>query len=624
MSANCGGIEDGLGLSCKATLPAVTIFLLLLPASLPAIPLEELDPSRERKLRQLVISGNEHVGAAELQEAMSTKARPWYAVWQARPPFDPAVFASDLKRIVNLYRDKGYYETRVSHDLEVDEDENLVTAKVDIAEGEPIRVTRLTIRILDAPELRPELNAIVSKLPLAEGQIFVAEAYQQTEARLRGFFYDRGRARVEIGRRAEVILDTREARVSYELTAGPPAVFGATELTGLKDVTASVIRRELEYKPGEPFTGKALRETEKNLRQLDLFSQIRLAPQPNPADPTTVPIEIHLEEKPPREIRVGIGYGTEDQLRGQLRWRHNNWLGGARKLELGVKASLIARELDFQFLQPHFLGLNNRLLVKFGPQQFDEPGYFLNTTRLQPRFEREFSERLTGFIGYRAEYDRLSEVNDATRRALGPFREKGLLSALGAGLLWNPVDDPLNPTKGWSVSLLAETAGGFLGGAFSLYKFQAEAKGYYPLLEKTVLASRIKLGFAEPFGNTREVPLFERFYAGGTNSVRGYGHSRLGPLSASNDPLGGRSLIEGSIELRQQFTQQLGGAVFLDFGQVSLRSFDPAVDDLRFSAGFGVRYTTPVGPLRFDLGFPFRPPRDGRSWQIHFSIGQFF
>ncbi len=612
---------DWLG---NTTLSAVIFFLLLSSSHSLAIPVEELDPSREWKLRDLTISGNEHVSTAELEEALSTKSRPWYALWRARPAFDPAVFTSDLKRVVSLYQDKGYYETKVSYDLDVDEDENMVTAKVRISEGEPVRVVQVSIQIVDAPELKPDLDSIIPKLPLSEGKIFVAEAYQQTEARLKEFFYDRSRARVEIQRRAEVILDKQEARIFYTLTVGPKTVFGTTAVTGLKDVTREVVLRELEYKPGEPFTGKALRDTERNLRQLGLFSRIRMEPQPFPADPTVVPIEIRLEEKPPREIRVGIGYGTEDQLRGQLRWRHNNWLGGARKLEVGVKASFIARELDLQFLEPHFLGLKNRFLVKFGPQQFDEPGYFLNTTRLQPRLERKFSEHLTGFVGYRVEYDHLTKVSEATQQVLRDFQRKGLLSGLGTGFVWNPVDDPLNPTKGWSVSFLGEWVGGFLGGEFDFYKLQTELKGYYPLAEKTVLASRLKLGFAEPFSKDKEVPLFERFYAGGSNSVRGYGRSRLGPLSASDDPVGGRSLIEGSVELRQQFTKQFGGALFLDFGQVSLRSFDPAVDNLRFAAGFGVRYWTPVGPLRFDIGFPFRPPRGDRSWQIHFSIGQFF
>jgi outer membrane protein assembly complex protein YaeT len=378
------------------------------------------------------------------------------------------------------------------------------------------------------------------------------------------------------------------------------------------------------YKPGDSFSGKALKELEKNLRELDLFSQIQIGLQPSPANPETVPIQIKLEEKPPREILVGIGYGTEDQLRGQIRWRHNNWLGGGRKLDVGVKVSFIAREGTLSFLQPHFLSPKNRFLLTFGPKQFDEPGYFLTMARLQPRLERKLTENLSGFLNYRLDYNRLSEVPVATQELLQDFTKKGLLSGLSTGVTWNVEDDPFNPTRGWSLLLSAEQVGGFLGGRFDFFKLLGEGTAYYPVAEKTVIASRLKLGFAEPFDGSKEIPLFERFYSGGSASVRGYRRHRLGPLVGKDDPVGGRSLIEGSLELRQKFSETIGGVVFLDFGQVSLRSFDVPVDDLRFAAGFGIRYATPVGPLGLDIGFPFRPPKGERSWQVHFNIGQAF
>jgi outer membrane protein assembly complex protein YaeT len=587
------------------------------------MPVEELDPNREWRIKDLLISGNKEIGTSEVEDALSTKTRPWYAPWRARPVFDPAVFTSDLERIVKFYQDMSYYETKIAHDLAVDKQEGLVTAMIQITEGEPIRVAKISVEIVDAPELKPEVDSLLRKLPLREGELFAVNAYQRTEAQIRDFFYDKSRAAITIQRKAEVILDKHVANVSYTLNAGPRTRFGTTTVEGLKNVEESVVLQELTYKPGEQFSGTALRTTEKNLRELDLFSQIVIEPQPSPPD-TAVPVKIRLEEKPPREIRIGIGVGTEDKVRGQIRWRHNNWLGGARRLELGAKASFIARELDLHFLQPHFLAPENRFMVTFGPQQFDEPGYFLNSTRLQPRLERKFTDRLTGFLAYRLEYDNLTEVPDASLRALRPFDQKGLLSGLSAGLLWNNANDPLNPTSGWTLSFAGEEAGGFLGGRFDLYKLQSEVRGYYPLAEKTVFASRLKLGFAEPLEGGKEVPLFERYYAGGGTSVRGYRRSRLGPLSTSDDPLGGRSLIEGSFELRQNFTEKIGGALFVDFGQVSLRSFKVPVDNLKFSAGFGVRYSTPVGPLRLDIGFPFDPPRGERSWQIHFSLGPAF
>jgi outer membrane translocation and assembly module TamA len=134
----------------------------------------------------------------------------------------------------------------------------------------------------------------------------------------------------------------------------------------------------------------------------------------------------------------------------------------------------------------------------------------------------------------------------------------------------------------------------------------------------------LKIGLADAIGAEDRYPLFERFFAGGEKSVRGYGRRRLGPLSAANDPLGGLSLIEGSLELRRPIWRELSGAVFVDFGQVSLRPFDVPIDNVQFSSGFGFSYATPIGPLRLDIGFPFNPPRGDRPWQIHFSVGAFF
>ena len=611
-------------MAVRAALPGFLIFFFLGASTLFAITLEELDPNREWKLKDLVISGNDHIGTSELEENLTTLPRPWYAPWRPRPAFDPAVFASDLELLSRLYRNKGYYEASITHDIEVDSADNLVTAKIMISEGAPVQLAELTVDLVDAPELQPDLDTLIPKLPLRRGKIFTVEDYQKSEQQLKTFFYDNGRALVKIERRAEVVLDVHEARVFYTLTAGPLTNFGATVVEGLKNVEQDVVFKELTYNEGDKFSGAALRNTERNLRDLDLFSQIEVAPEPSAQNPDMVPIKIRLEEKPWREIRIGIGYGTEDQLRGQIRWRNNNWLGGGRRLEVGAKASFIARELDLHFLQPHFLGAKNRLLVNIGPQQFTEPGYSLNATRLRPSFERHFSDQLTGFVAYRLEFDHLSDVSLPTQDALADFQSKGWLSALSSGVVWNKTDNLLNPTTGWILSFMAEQVGSFLGGSFDFFKLQGEVKGYYPLAEKTVFASRFRLGFAEPMHNGEEVPLFERFYAGGSNSVRGYGRSLLGPRSSSNDPIGGRSLIEGSLEFRQQFTEKIGGALFVDFGQVSLRSFDVPIGDLKFSGGLGARYATPVGPVRLDVAFPFNPPPRNRSWQINFSIGQAF
>jgi outer membrane translocation and assembly module TamA len=199
----------------------------------------------------------------------------------------------------------------------------------------------------------------------------------------------------------------------------------------------------------------------------------------------------------------------------------------------------------------------------------------------------------------------------------------GFLSGIGVGVDWDGTDDLLNPTRGFVLSGTVEPVGDFLGGDFSFVRAVWEGRAYFPLIRRLLGAARLRLGAAEPTNGSDEVPLVERFFAGGINSVRGYERRHVGPL-VDGDPLGGRTLIETSIELRHPITEAIGVATFIDGGQVSPRSFTFPFGHLRYGTGVGVRYKSPVGPLRLDLGFPLQPPRGDRSWQVHVSLGAAF
>jgi outer membrane protein assembly complex protein YaeT len=600
------------------------ILFLVRPHYLWAVQLDDLDPDKDWRLQRLTIAGNLHFSTRQLRQQLLSQTRPWTTPWRSFPRFDPVTFAADLTRLQRFYEMQGYYEASVSYDLSVDTQKSYVSALLTIHESEPIRVRELSLSLQDQSSLNTTLETLRPSLALREGTVFAEEKYQQSEATIKTFLLDRHYGRAKIQRSAQVIRDQHAARVQYTIEAGPSTTFGETTVEGTRLVDPNIILRELRYKAGDPFTMAAITETQKRLTKLDLFSAVRFVPQESPTDPTIIPMRVQVSEKPFREWKLGVGYGTEDQLRGLVYWRHNNWFGGGRRFEIQAKASMLTRQIEVNFLQPYVFGTRNRFSLTIRPQQLNEPSYLLNSTRLQPRLERDFGDTLTGFVAYRLEYDRLNDVEEATIRELREFERKGGLSGLSVGAVWNTTDSPLDATRGSFFSMLAEQVGGPLGGDFNFLKLLWEARHYREIRADTVLAGRLKLGVADPVSHHDEVPLFERFYAGGANSVRGYGRYRLGPISTSNDPVGGRSVIEGSLEARYRYSDQIGSAVFLDFGQVSKRSFSVPVDDLRFALGFGVLYTTPVGPLRLDLGFPLDPPRNDQPWQIHFSIGQFF
>ena len=585
--------------------------------------LDALDPARQWHVQRIEFFGNKQFDSDELRSAVVTKERPWYRFWEERPVFDPVTFETDLERLQRFYESRGYYSTDLTYDLQVDTENSLVAIRFDIRESEPVLISAIDVDVRDEGQTQNP-PPLPESLPIKRGDVFNEADYQKAEQALRAFLLDKGYAHVKSERKAEVDLDQRQVQIRYSIQPGPLAQFGDTEIKGTDTVEAELISRELTYKAGETYSLKKVVESREKLLALDLFSTVKVGPAETTGTPVVVPMAVEVAEKSHREIKIGVGYGTEDQFRSQFEWRHVNWLGGGRRLSVLAKYSSIAVSGAINFVQPHFLTPETQGIINLSQVQEEEETYLLNASRFTPRLAHRFSPTLSGFVGYRVEYNKLNDVSAPTVESLGGLRKQGVLSGPSAGLVWNTSDDPFNPKKGEVVSLALDQAGAIWGGQYSFYKVTAEAKKYLEVGWQTIFASRLKLGLADAIGSKKNFPLFERFYSGGEKSVRGYGRRRLGPLSASNDPLGGLSLIEGSLELRRPIWKELNGALFVDFGQVSTRRFDIPVGDLQFSSGFGVSYSTPVGPLRLDIGFPFNPPRGDRPWQIHFSIGAYF
>lgn len=588
-----------------------------------AVSLDDLDPERDWRVKEISITGNHVCSQRELLAAMLTKKRPWYLLWKERPLFDPVTFSTDIQRLEHFYEAHGYYERKVSYALTVDDPNVLVVIHITIEENLPVTVAEVSVTPVAGALDRTGLPR-PAQLPLQAGDIFTEAAYQEGEQIIRDFLLEYGHAYVETQRKAVVDLADDSARIEYTVQPGPQTVFGETRIEGTTDVDPQLVLRELSYRPGEPFSLQKIADSRQKILDLELFHAVNITPEQVQGKPNVVPMRVRVEEKPRRAIKLGLKYSTRDEFGAQVEWRDQNWFADGRQLSVLLQLASVNRRLGVTFLQPHFLTPQTRALLSLRQEQNDEDTFLLNTTRFQPRLEHRFSSTLSGFLGYRLEFAKLNNIAPTTIRALGGITRDGVLSGPSLGLVWNTTEDPFNPQAGGVLSLFADQAGAIWGSNFHFYKITIEARKYQRIGWQTMLAGRLKLGMVDTLGSKAEVPLFERLYGGGEKSVRGYGRRRLGPLSEADDPLGGRSLIEGSLELRRPLWRQLGGALFLDFGQVSLTSLDFPVDTLKFAAGVGFWYPTAVGPLRLDIGFPFDPPRGDQAWQLHFSIGQFF
>jgi outer membrane protein assembly complex protein YaeT len=584
-----------------------------------AVPVEDVPMTRTWRLARLRLRGNTALSTGTLRASLVSRPRPWYTPWRALPVFDPVAFRTDLERLHRLYESHGYYRTRIAYDLELPADDgDRLQAVVDIEEGAPVVVDRVdvvptgTVRPPDPP----------ASLPLSRGDVFTEDAYDGGLAVLRRHYRERGYARVTVAKSARIDVDAGTASVTYGVDSGPASVFGDPVISGNATVTTDVIRRELAFTPGAPFRQSDLERTHDNLAALNLFQTIRVEDAPGTGP--DVDVRVAVVEAKPRQIQLGVGYDTEEEVRGLATWRHYNFLGGARQLGFTARLSLLNRTLTADFVQPHFPLATSRTRLIASEGREDEDAYRLDRTRLSPRLEWQPTATVTAFGFYRAEYDSLDGVSDAIKRRLpGAAPPNSVLSGLGLGADWTITDNLLDPTRGWVTNASVEPVGGALGGDVSFVRLLAEERRYQPLVGRLRAVARLRLGTAEPIAGSHEIPIFERFYVGGINSVRGYGRRRIGPL-VDDEPIGGRSAVEASFELRHPIRGALDSAVFLDGGQVSQQSFDFPFTHLRYGSGVGARYRSPVGPLRLDLGFPLRPPRGDSSWQVYVSLGATF
>jgi outer membrane protein insertion porin family len=598
----------------------LSIFLVASPEAV-GFTVADLDPSQHYQLKKIDLSGEHAFSREAVVSVMTTKERPWYQVWKPFPNFDAQTFTDDLAHIERFYEAHGYYNAHITYDLTHSRDK--VTPHISVSENQPIRVATIDIKIANSSPPPQELDRSF-KLPFNKDDVFDQDAYQTAAQDLLNLYTTHSFAHAKVQRHAVVEVVPLQARIRYDVEPGGRCVFGNTKIAGITKVDPKLIEERVTYKAGESFDSSKLAASRSAIVELNLFSAVDIEQEENPSDRAVVPITISVHEGPKHSLSAGAGYNTETQLNATIGWNDYNFLGGGRQLSITGIYSNVNSTFDVKLLQPRFFSPKASLTLEASQQQQTYQTYTGNISGFDPHVDYKLSSSLTAFAGWRLEYMKFNSVNAATIKAIGGFRRSGVLSGPTAGVTFNNTEDPFNPRSGEIVSLLGNLSDHSFGADYRYWRVLAEARRYQLVGWQTVLATRLKVGLSDTQSTIGDVPLSERFYSGGEGSVRGYGLRRIGPLSASNDPLGGLSLIEGSVELRRRLVWKLNGALFFDCGQVATQPYDLRVDALQCGYGPAAGMNSPVGPINFYVGFPTEKPRGDSSWQFYFSIGQYF
>ncbi len=597
------------------------------------------------EVRALTFTGVHAVSVSELKGALATRQSSRLP-WGKKTYFDRSRFDADLKRIQAFYADRGYPDARVTgFDVKLNAKQDAVDVSVTISEGDPIKVASIEFKGFDV--IPPEhLASLKSRIPLKVGEPrdrrLVVQSHELAVNELKDHGYPY--AKVATGEQ-DAGPNGKEATVSFTAQPGILAHFGPIEIVGNTSVSDRVVERELTFKPGDLYQRSDVQQSQRRLYGLELFQFANIEPVDGEQQSPEVATRVTVAEGKHHRLNFGVGYGTEEKARVDAEYHHLNFLGGARTAGAHVRYSSLDRGIRIDVTQPYFFA--SRLSLSGEAQRWYTltPAYQSYVTGVKATVTNRISERMSFSVSVQSEFDSSSiapdALNDPSLRddliALGlnpeTGEQNGTLNGFAFDAQRSTADSVLNARRGYQIALHAETAGEIMPGTFNYYAASADGRHYLSLTDRLVLASRLQLGTLVPRSDDPEqVPFSKKFFLGGSTSVRGWGRFELGPLSSSGLPIGGNSMLAFTEEIRATLRGNIGGVLFLDGGNVWASAWTFRLDDLRFAVGPGLRYQTPIGPIRFDWGYQLNPvpgliingEPQTRRWRLHFSIGQAF
>jgi len=583
------------------------------------------------EIRRINFHGNKTLDDDFLLENMALKGVSYVKkILTKNEPFlyNEEMIRLDLERLTRIYQREGFLFVDVSSGpLTVNNKRKTVKLNFNIKEGDPVLVDTATIKILnESPGINTDslINKVTNKLDLIKGKRFREASLEEDTRILEKSLTDLGYAYTKITYELDLDIEDHKTAIHYSAQPGPKSYFGETTISGNKKVSEQFISKQLKYDKGDLYSRSLLNKTRENLYRLHLFRVVSISPQKNSKTAKNmIPVNIYTEEAPRLNTRFGAGYGTEDKFRTFLDINYLGFLGTARRVNLFFKHSALEPySFHIRWIQPQFMGLNSSVSLNPFLMSKSEPGYTVRTFGINIPFTYYINRWLTSKVTYYFEdVEQTVEPGDEDFPDIDtekfPYNKSGFLLST----VFDNSNPEFSPERGFNVSLGLKLNGYLFGGNYNYTRLWGDFRIYHEI-KNIVLAFRVMGGGICSADTSNFIPVEDRFYSGGSNSIRGWSRSALGPMRNNGKPLGGKSIFECNMEVRYHIFWRLSVVAFIEAGNVWKKSYSFNLNDLGYAAGSGIRIETPIGPVRFDAGFPVRSEK--KSPQFFISVGQAF
>ncbi len=545
----------------------------------------------------------------------------------------------DMERLKDFYRREGYLDIEAGYEVisQQTKRKSWIELIVRIEEGRKY----ITGDVKMAGNVIFSEEKLKSLLKMRPGDTFTEMTLHEEVANIQEYYFDNGYIMAKVKPDTLLNLETDRVDTTYNIVEGEVCYVNKINIVGNTKTKDVVIRRELRIDPGERYDGTKLRRSKERLYNLGFFEDITFDIE-DTAVANKKDMVVEVKESKTGEFSFGGGFSSVDRLIGFIEIEQRNFdlfnfptfTGDGQDLKLRGEFGSVRKNYLLSWTEPWIFGYPVSLGFDFYASERNRSGstgYAYDEKREGGalRLGKEFSDYLRGDFTYRLETVDISDLSATVSQELKDEEGEKTISTVFFQLTRDTTDNRFNPTKGLLVSGSVELAGGFVGGDRDFAKF-FNSSSHYSTIGPFVLELRLRDGVVSSYGDSGKVPIFERFFAGGTYTIRGYKERDVGPQDVSGDPVGGNTILVGNAELTFSIIQNLKGAFFIDAGNVWYRPDSKPKSGnitrgIKAGAGAGVRIKTPIGPVKLDFGFPLNP----EDWQedkgrFHFSMSRGF
>ena len=584
----------------------------------------EIDEGEKVYIRKIQFIGTTRFSDKELKKVMETSEKGFFSFITDSGVLDKKKLEFDMQKITAFYHNHGYIKARTGEPkVTYKEGEGLIVT-IEVIEGDPYTVREVDIQgdLLKPPEELLKLTKVKKE------KFFSREGVRQDVLALKDAYANDGYAYADVAPLTKEDEKTRQVDITYTIKQGKKVRFERINITGNTETRDKVIRRELEVYEGELFSGQGLRLSTENLHRLGYFEDVDVQTKQGSQDDTMI-LDLNVKERPTGSFSLGAGYGGYEGGFGILQVSQNNLFGTGQKLMGSVKLGSKTQEIDLRFTEPWLFNRRLSFGVDLLKWKYEYPEYTKDAYggALRFGFPLKMIDRYTGAqVKYGYENADIIDINPNAAQAIKAIAGNTITSSMLFSITRDSKDKAWNATRGSVNSLSFEYAGGVLGGTVYFNRYEARSQWFFALPWSTVFMAQGRIGYIQPRSGG-VLPDYQKYRLGGMNSIRGYDSWSVGLTDPVTGAIfGGEKMMIYNFEYRFPLIQEQGvvGVVFFDAGNVYAEEGGYSFSDIRKSVGVGVRWYSPMGPIRVEYGYILdRRPQD-KSGNMEFSIGGLF